>query len=343
MDRTDGGLTWAWTIIRISTSPDRFPALARFRFQLRALDPIELPEYAGSAWRGLLGHGLRRTACVTRQPTCAGCLLTHTCVYSLLFETPPPPGQDLTGFTAVAHPYVLDLDPRMPRRYPTGDNLELGITLIGAANAQVPYLIHALGNAGQQGIGRDHGRFALNAVQRETVPGSGAWVPVYTAGSGEYHKRPATPLIPPPPPAPGAARLRLLTPLRVKRDGHFIAPRGFTLDDLLRHLYSRLQRLVTLYGGHPETFEQSRAAALLDGLALQDCRLRWHDWTRYSSRQGSLMQLGGLLGELTIHGPTLPALWPALWVGQWTHLGKGTAFGLGAYRLVPPDHCAGAP
>ena len=53
------------------------PDLARFRFGLRALDPIRLTEYPGSAWRGLLGHGLRRTVCVTRQPTARAACFIH--------------------------------------------------------------------------------------------------------------------------------------------------------------------------------------------------------------------------------------------------------------------------
>jgi CRISPR/Cas system endoribonuclease Cas6 (RAMP superfamily) len=47
------------------------------------------------------------------------------------------------------------------------------------------------------------------------------------------------------------------------------------------------------------------------------------------------MQLGGLLGRLTLSGDRLSDLWPLLWLGQHTHLGKGTSFGLGRYRLLP--------
>jgi hypothetical protein len=47
------------------------------------------------------------------------------------------------------------------------------------------------------------------------------------------------------------------------------------------------------------------------------------------------MQFGGLIGEITLEGPAVPALWPAFWLGQWTHIGKGTAFGLGGDRVVP--------
>ncbi|WP_200388014.1 CRISPR system precrRNA processing endoribonuclease RAMP protein Cas6 [Thiocapsa imhoffii] len=31
--------------------------------------------------------------------------------------------------------------------------------------------------------------------------------------------------------------------------------------------------------------------------------------------------------------PALADLWPALWFGQWTHVGQGTAFGLGGIGL----------
>ncbi len=309
------------------------PELARFRFGLRALEPIRLPEYPGSAWRGLLGHGLRRTVCVTRQPNCQGCLLIQGCAYSQLFETPPPPGLDVSGFTAMPHPYVLDIDPSAPSEHTLGDAMPLGITLLGGAIAQLPYLIHALTMAGHRGLGRDHGQFAVEYVERESLPGADRWDRVYEARTGEYRQREADPLRAPDP--PGAVRLRLITPLRIKRDSHFVVPRQFELTDLLRHLYIRLQRLALLYGGRPKAFDWHGDRAAIEQLSVLDPRLGWRDWTRYSSRQRTEMQMGGLLGEMVISGPGLPVIWPALWAGQWTHVGKGTSFGLGRYGLDP--------
>ncbi len=77
--------------------------------------------------------------------------------------------------------------------------------------------------------------------------------------------------------------------------------------------------------------------------SLQPHWLHWHEWTRYSSRQNILMQFGGLIGEVDLDGPALLAFW----LGQWTHVGKGAAFGLGGYRLLaspenpdaPPQAC----
>jgi len=309
----------------------RFPDLTRFRFELRALDIIQFPEYPGSTWRGLLGHGLRQTACVTRQPTCAGCLLTHACVYSVLFETPPPPGKDIVGFTAMPHPFSLDIDPAAPRRYLSGDRIDLGVTLFGSAIAQIPYLIHALESAGKRGVGRDGRRFCMASVHQETGVGTDYWDLVYDAGNGVYLHRPAMPMSLPP--APDRVRLRMYTPLRIKSHGHFVVPQRFALIDLLRNFYNRFRRLASLYGGEPETFDWAESAELVGGLRLDASDLRWHDWTRYSGRQRTLMQFGGLLGDLTISGPSLAEIWPVLWVGQWAHVGKGTSFGLGAYRV----------
>ncbi|MCS7313611.1 MAG: CRISPR system precrRNA processing endoribonuclease RAMP protein Cas6, partial [Acidobacteria bacterium] len=60
--------------------------------------------------------------------------------------------------------------------------------------------------------------------------------------------------------------------------------------------------------------------------------LAWVDWTSYSRRQATLMQLGGHVGEIEFEGPLMP-LWGWLRLGEVVHVGKNTAFGLGQYRI----------
>ena len=64
-----------------------------------------------------------------------------------------------------------------------------------------------------------------------------------------------------------------------------------------------------------------------------DNALRWHDWERYSTRQGVRMKMGGLVGEIRYSGNLGPFL-PFLKAGEVLHVGKGTSFGLGRYSVV---------
>lgn len=62
-----------------------------------------------------------------------------------------------------------------------------------------------------------------------------------------------------------------------------------------------------------------------------DRRLVWQDWERYTSRQNQEMNLGGVVGRWYLK--QVPAeLLPFIYLGQWLHLGKETAFGLGKYQ-----------
>ncbi|SEQ47879.1 hypothetical protein SAMN05421693_13513 [Ectothiorhodospira magna] len=81
--------------------------LARYRLWFQAQTPVTLPRFAGSTWRGTLGHALKKAVCVTRQPHCRSCMLLHACAHAYIFETPPPPGAGkMRKYTAAPHPFV---------------------------------------------------------------------------------------------------------------------------------------------------------------------------------------------------------------------------------------------
>lgn len=305
------------------------PVIARFRFLIEAQEDMPLPAYSGSAWRGLLGRSLRRLVCVTAQPSCEACLLKRTCLYSTFFETPGELLPEGGRYSALPHPFVLEPEVSATRVVPAGGRLHLGIVLIGEIAKQVPYLIHALNLAGQWGFGRARAGFRVQALEQEMGLGSEHWESVYTADAGVYDPAPDVPCAPPP--APPATRVELLTPLRLKREGRFLGAADFDIGDLLRNLTARHARLAALYGSG-----STQGAVMVKvsvELQLDARRLRWHEWTRFSSRQSTLMQMGGLLGDFQLSGPGLPDQWTMLWYGQWTHAGKGTSFGLGRYRL----------
>lgn len=311
----------------------RFPGVERFRFTLEAIEPLELPAYEGSALRGLLGHGLRQTVCVTRAKTCDGCLLLKSCPYPVVFESPALLASPPQRSSHLPHPFVLELDPTKPRRHEPGSRFAFTLVLIGEARRALPYLIHAVDRAGERGLGRRHARFTLVSVEQETALGSNAWRPAFQPDGGSLD------LLPPrkasPAPAPPLVEMRFVTPVRLKRRGDLVTPDQFTLPDFLRALRDRIWDLQVLYGsgwsGTPRRWIGDDRLAV-DALALD---LGWQDWTRYSSRQDALMQLGGLVGRAWVDGAAVSHLWRLLWLGQWVHVGKATSMGLGEYRLAP--------
>jgi CRISPR/Cas system CSM-associated protein Csm3 (group 7 of RAMP superfamily) len=79
-----------------------------YRFHFATDSQVRLPGFPGSAWRGAFGHALKKTVCIFRNTPCNQCMLKNACVYSRVFETPPPANTEkMRKYTAALHPFVL--------------------------------------------------------------------------------------------------------------------------------------------------------------------------------------------------------------------------------------------
>ncbi len=314
----------------------RLPSINRYRLVFEALSPVMLSEYSGSAWRGLLGHGLRHVSCVTRARTCEGCLLADSCVYASVFESRSiDSGQG--RFQMKPHPFVLTMKESGQRQIATGENLELEISLFGKANAALPYLILGMTEGGKLGMGRGYARFVLTGLLQETVLGAKNWINVYDPEQGRLTLLSVLPAELPP--APESVDIELLTPLRMKRKGKLVGPREFAAADFLRQLWRRTQDMGHFYSDGESASELPLPTSRADSFSGTRISLKWHDWTRYSSRQKTTMKMGGVVGQIRLQGESLNDWWPILWMGQWLHLGKATSMGLGHYQLILPQAC----
>lgn len=310
--------------------PDFRLPIARYRFAFRAQTPIQFPAYAGSTWRGAFGHALRRTVCVTREPQCERCLLWRSCVYSQVFETPAGQGPLLEKINAAPHPYILHPLATSGKSYAPGEDFHLRLTLLGGAITHLPYLIHALQQVGERGIGKHDGRYALLAVEQETTVGGGEWVSAYTPGSGLQALPGSTPTVPA---LPEAVRLRLHTPFRLLQEGSPVHGGRFTFQLFFNTLMRRLSLLHAFHAGEELTADFKALSQQAAALPLLEPQLRWHEWSRYSNRQQTKVQMGGLLGDFGLPVGHLAEFWPWLWLGQWVHAGKGAVMGMGGYGL----------
>lgn len=299
--------------------------IARYHFQFQMLDPLHLPDYPGSALRGVFGRALRHLACLTRQQECSGCPFTTQCAYSLVFDNTPL-AHTLQTSNQSPRPYIIEPDPETPRQLAAGDTLAFNMVLIGPALGQLSLIIHSWQRALAQGLGRDHARALMKNVYQQQ---GDEWHSIYTpeqpaiqTHEQSIHIQPA---------AAQQASLHWITPLRLQHNGHALNQHTITAPALLMNLCRRSKLMLELFTDQPADIPFNQLHKLAATLTEQR-KLHWYDWQRYSSRQQAHMKLGGLMGQWTLTGELEPFI-PWLQLGQWLHTGKETTFGLGQYQL----------
>ncbi|MFN6961654.1 MAG: CRISPR system precrRNA processing endoribonuclease RAMP protein Cas6 [Rhodocyclaceae bacterium] len=311
----------------MSTSSIPLP-VARYRLEFEVVTPLHLPAYAGSTLRGAWGGALRAASCVTRQPTCEGCMLPSSCPYAVIFETRPPRDREpsLQDFSQVPRPYVIEPPQMGERDYAPGEPLAFHIVLAGRALEQLALVIWAHIRAFRRGVGRGDGTAELLRVihcgEDETV--------VLDGPEGKILDHPAT--VSELQTLGRSATLRFATPLRLQTNGRRATVEEHTARRLLMALVRRIALLCEFHGAGPLPLDFSRLARQAEAIESHKT-LRWQDWTRYSSRQRKKMDLGGVIGEWRLVGDLAPFA-PFLHLGQWLHVGKEATFGLGGYRIL---------
>ncbi len=312
--------------------PDLSLRVRRYRLSFQTLTDVHLPAYAGSAWRGVFGHALKGAVCVTHERDCSQCLLYRSCVYPYIFETPPPPDSDrMRRYTAAPHPFVIYPLKSNTRTIPAQDTIGLELILFGRALDHLPYMIHAFRSAGKLGIGAGHGRFRLQRVEQCMWDSNTPWLTVWEDGGQLMLAEPTMLAIPP---CPEQMQLELISPLRLKRNEHLVRPEAFAFHDLFRSLLRRISMLMYFHENKALEVDFADLVQSSRAVPLTGSDLQWQEWTRYSSRQRTTMKMGGLIGRIELDGANLKSFWPYLWLGQWTHAGKGTSMGLGRYRSL---------
>lgn len=307
------------------THPGSTPLpIARLHLTVRAEAPLHLPPYAGSMLRGAFGHAL---LALSPLPHADGkpCALHATCPYCQVFAPPALPAHGLQKFSQMPAPFVIEPPVSGAQRLQPGDTFHFGLVLMGKALDHLPALLLAWERALRTGLGVQHSRCALveinseNGIQRLPI------------------KREQLSFLPttvPPAHALGEhATLHLLSPLRLQQQGKPVRAQDINARTLLVTLARRWQLLLDVHLGASapqQDFAQitTQAAAI----TLRGDDLRWFDWGRFSQHQQQEMKLGGLLGQLHLHGELAPFA-ELLHLGQWLHVGKNASFGLGGYRM----------
>jgi hypothetical protein len=283
--------------------------VAALDFRFRARHQMRMPGYMGSAWRGGFGRALRRAVCVTGLPTCPSCPFEASCVYPYLFETAPAgEGGILARYDRVPNPFVLAPPWEEGRLVPEGGETGLRLVLIGRAVEHAGFARQAVVEAGLRGLGPDRGSLDLLSVEPVTPPPIG--------------------------PSPERLEITLSSPLRLVESGLLVGAAALRPRHLLLSLLRRVSTLAERHGPAPLDLDYRALKERAEAVEFAEAALRWVEWARWSGRQRALLQMGGLLGSLSLPLAGIEPFWPFLALAPWVHVGKGATMGLGAMRVT---------
>jgi CRISPR-associated endoribonuclease Cas6 len=211
--------------------------------------------------------------------------------------------------------------------------MRFGLVLVGKAIDFLPYFIVAFREMGRAGLGRGRSRWHLERVEERAL---GASRLLYN-GANEDERLLASPTV-----QRGLngnetselgrqVTLRFETPTRLRFDGHLTDKPEFHV--LVRNLLRRLSALATYHCDFTLNLDYRGLIQRAESVATRHADIKWADWERYSARQDARMSLGGFVGTATFQGDLAP-FQLFLRLGEVVHVGKGTSFGLGKYRIV---------
>jgi CRISPR-associated endoribonuclease Cas6 len=307
-------------------------AIGNFEFILEARDAINMPPYKGSTLRGGFGSAFRRIVCIVKGQECAGCLLKGKCVYSYIFETPPPADTKIMRkYEAAPHPFIIEPPAETNRSYKPGDTITFGLTLIGRAVDYLPYFIYTFEELGKTGLGRGRGGFELRTVldHGHTIYSSETRL----LNNFEKVMLPLGPVsFDADMGAPSRLTLNFLTPTRITYNGRFDEEIEFHV--IIRNLLRRISNLYYFHGDNHQSPELDFKNVIKKAQEVKTVKkqLRQYDWERYSGRQEQKINMSGFVGGITFEGEIAPYM-PLLKAGEILHIGKGTVFGMGRYNI----------
>ena len=293
-------------------------------------DEAILPPYKGSTFRGAFGVALKRVTCALKLRECTGCPLTGRCVYFHVFENSSNDGGEKTANKP--HPFVIEPPETTKQRFDKGDEFNFSLLLFGFANSYLPYFIYSFQEMSKVGLGKfiegkrpgfnlkrvnSNSEEVYNSADRNVVTGSEIELPFVhdpINDDGEIE-----------------LSIKLETPLRLKFENNLHAELPFHV--LVRAMLRRISSLNEHFGsGEPPMDYKGLVNRALQVTTVKSS-LQWLDWARFSNRQQTRMQFGGILGEVT-YGGQLTEFLPLVKYCEIVHLGKATTFGLGKIKLL---------
>jgi hypothetical protein len=306
--------------------------IGQLQIDLRAIEPIRLPAFAGSKLEGAFGRTLYEISCTRRDlESCQPCPLRQICPYGTLYAPTLPADLKVDSLKQPPRPLIFVAEMARERVVQPHESFGFGLVVVGRALQHLPYIVAAIRQMGERGIGLGRGRFELIQVssqnpytgQSQSLASAASPVVAHQALQINQADLPALP--------ESQLTLHLETFTHIKSGGKVVEALQFPV--LVRALQRRVSNLEQIYGGaRSQGANYSQLPLLARGVELIEQQTR-HSHQARSGKGRDPIIMNGLVGRVTYRGDLQPfaillRFGELVGVGRWAH------FGAGRYRIV---------
>jgi len=258
--------------------------------------------FIGSQLRGALGYALKKVTCINPSFKCDGCFATSNCLYYQFYE-------EKNTF----HKFRFDFE--LGKEY-----YDFSFYLFDEVVQKLPYVVSAFHMMlTQNGLGVERKRYKdfdmyindTSCMKNGQINLPKDFIKNLTINNISQN-----------------ISLKFITPLRIKKENRFIRGEDIELKDIINSIY---QRQMKLLGREYKKFPYEIKGNIVDK------ELYYKELTRKSNRQKTIMNLGGIMGNIDIKGISKEC-YEVLKVGELIGFGKSTVFGLGKIKILDKEN-----
>jgi len=306
---------------------------AEFLFNIKPAQEIIFKKFKGATIRGGFGYSFKKLVCIFKEKKdCKNCCLTKNCVYSQLFESSSDEKRKFLEFEEIPRPFVIE--PPYTSKTIYKENFPLKLILVGKAIKYFPYFFLSFQNLGKIGLGISRQTFTIKEVvqiypERKNIYTDTeeflSSIEIPEKKNSLYFKEKISDKI----------KLNFISPTRIKFQGKFISIPEF--HHLVRNLIRRITFLSYYWCDYKIEYDWKNLTKEASDIKIENCKIKWVDLERYSSRQKTKMKMGGFVGNIEYKG-SIEKFLPLIYLGSYLHIGKNTTFGLGKYIIENEQH-----
>jgi len=253
------------------------------------------PSFLGSILRGALGYALKRVVCINPSYECNNCFAKDNCLFYDFYEKK-------NSF----HPFRFDFKLNQ-------EKFDFSLYLFEEATEKIPYILSSLHKLFNEiGIGKDRKKLTIDTIRCNDTIVFKENKFIDSALPKEFQIDSFS----------SNATIEIITPLRMKYQNRLLKTKP-PLEVLLQSIYNRYLEL-----------KQTQRAKLPFTPSYQEKenKIFFRELTRYSNRQKTKMQLGGIMGKITYENLDRQSF-ELLKLGEILGVGKQTVFGLGKIEV----------